>query len=163
MQDTRLFARTALREVQAGDVVTALLHDDSPERFTEDARSIFAPQPDLRCVWTGKALAGGRFCIDHVLPFSLWRSNALWNLLPADPVVNGKKSDRLPERQLLVARRAAVVGCWEIAREERPERFAREAEGLAGTSEPGLGVLFEAMVEAVEVTAMQRGAERWAG
>ena len=109
----------------AGDVVTALLHEDSPERFTEDARSIYLgspPQPDLRCVWTGKALAGGRFCIDHVLPFSLWRSNVLWNLLPADPAVNGKKSDRLPERKLLVARRAAVVGCWEIARDERPEK-----------------------------------------
>lgn len=158
-----LTARLSGGEVQAGDVVTALLHDDSPERFTEDARLIFAPQPDLRCVWTGKPLAGDRFCIDHVLPFSLWRSNALWNLLPADPAVNGKKSDRLPERKLLVARRPAVVGYWEIARERRPERFAREAEGLAGTSEPGLGVLFEAMVEAVEVTAMQRGAERWAG
>lgn len=48
-----LTARLSGGEVQAGDVVTALLHDDSPERFTEDARSIFAPQPDLRCVWTG--------------------------------------------------------------------------------------------------------------
>ena len=77
--------------------------------------------------------------------------------------MNGSKSDRLPERKLLLARRDAVIGCWEVARDKRPLRFKREAEGLAGSEEPGLGVLFEAMVEAVEVTAMQRGAERWAG
>ena len=75
----------------------------------------------------------------------------------------GSKSDRLPERKLLLARRDAVIGCWEVARDKRPLLFKREAEGLAGSEEPGLGVLFEAMVEAVEVTAMQRGAERWAG
>ena len=57
-----------------------------------------------------------------MLPFSLWRSNALWNLLPADTGVNGSKSDRLPERKLLLARRDAVIGCWEVARDKRPLR-----------------------------------------
>ncbi len=150
-------------DVTPGDVVSVLTQDSSADRFTTDARAIFAGHDDLRCVWSGKALTAERFVIDHVLPFSLWRNNALWNLLPADAAVNGRKSDRLPERRLLLARRDAVIGCWEVAREKRPTRFKREAEGLAGSEEPGLGVLFEAMVEAVEVTAMQRGAERWAG
>jgi hypothetical protein len=42
-----------------------------------------------------------------------------------------------------------------LLRDDSGDRFTREP--------PGLGVLFEAMVEAVDVTAMQRGAERWAG
>jgi HNH endonuclease len=103
-----------------------------------------------------------RFAVDHVLPFSLWRSNELWNLLPANPVVNGRKSDRLPERRFLLGRRSAVVSCWNVARTQRPQRFEREAEALAGVARAPLNELFDAMVEAVEVTALQRGAERWA-
>jgi len=157
-----LTSRLSSGEVLAGDVVTQLLSDEQPLRDTDDARDIFAGQPGLRCVWTGEALSKARFAVDHVLPFSLWRSNDLWNLLPSAPAVNNRKSDRLPERRFLLGRRASVTTCWELARERIPARFEREASGLAGTSGASLDVLFDALVEAVEVTAMQRGAARWA-
>ncbi len=82
--------------------------------------------------------------------------------MPTDAAVNGRKSDRLPRRAFLLGRRGAVLGCWELARTQRPQRFEREAAGLTGVAQPSLDVLFDAMVEAVEVTALQRGAERWA-
>ena len=41
-----------------------------------------------------------------------------------------------------------------MARDKRPLRFKREAEGLAGSEEPGLGVLFEAMVELIRVETL---------
>jgi hypothetical protein len=149
-------------EVAAGTVVSQLLRNDRElvDRETADAREIYAALPDLRCVWTDRPVKGG-FAVDHVLPFSLWRSNDLWNLLPAAPSVNGSKSDRLPERAFLLGRRSAVVSYWEAARTRRPQRFEREAAGLAGAASPSLDVLFDAMAEAVEVTALQRGAERW--
>jgi len=157
-----LTSRLAQGEVTVGRVVTQLVLDAEPLRDTDDARELYAALPDLRCVWTGEPLTRKALAVDHVLPFSLWRSNDLWNLLPAHAAVNASKSDRLPGHRFLLDRRRAVVGYWELARELRPERFEREAEGLAGVARPSLDALFGAMVEAVEVTALQRGAERWA-
>lgn len=48
----------------------------------------------LYCVWTGKKTK--QYEIDHLLPFSVWKNNDLWNLLPADIKINGQKSDKIP-------------------------------------------------------------------
>ena len=46
--------------------------------------------------------------------------------------MNGSKSDRLPERKLLLARRDAVIGCWEVARDKRPLLFKRDGDAEEG-------------------------------
>jgi hypothetical protein len=78
--------------------------------------------------------------------------------------VNGKKSDRLPEHGLLLQRKDAIVFYWESARQQYERRFDHELVKFTGRKpetgnwqNPG----FQRLVEAVEVTAIQRGAERW--
>lgn len=83
-----------------------------------------------------------RLAIDHVLPYSLWRSDDLWNLLPSDGRVNSAKSDRLSTRELLGARRDVIECHWTLSREALPHRFALEARVETGTDEPDLGRLF---------------------
>ena len=101
--------------------------------------------------------------MDHIIPFVLWRNNDTWNLLPADSMVNNSKRDRLPERSLLNKRRDVIIQYWRIIRDNFPERFRREMTGLTGRvmEENWEKVLFSALSDAVEFTALQRGVERW--
>jgi len=109
--------------------------------------------------------------VDHVIPFSLWRNNDLWNLLPAHPHMNSLKKDRLPERSLLERRKELIIYYWEILREAAEERFRNETAlfigDFGGISESKMkrdwqNLLFARLVESVEITALQRGTARWA-
>ena len=49
----------------------------------------------LRCIYTGKELDAESH-IEHFIPHAWVGHDQLWNLVPADPVFNMRKSDRLP-------------------------------------------------------------------
>ena len=148
-------------EVSPEAVVRRLLERPDTARETAAAREVYGRIPGVECVWTGRRLRPQSLAIDHVLPFSLWRNNDLWNLLPADRVVNERKSDRLPARGLLLARRGAILHCWEASRAAFPRRFESEATHQTGEPRPRPATLFEVLLESVEVTALQRGCQRW--
>lgn len=151
--------------VRSGDVLPLLLARPTPERATGIARQIYLARGVDRCAWSDKRLSE-RFAVDHVIPFALWGSNDLWNLLPVDERVNGQKSDKLPSASLLSERRKAVIQCWTLLRDAVPEAFDRQALHLLGRSIGGPmkweDDLFTRLREAVELTALQRGVERWA-
>jgi hypothetical protein len=103
--------------------------------------------------------------VDHAIPFSLWGNNDLWNLLPADKAVNGQKSDKLPTSELLKSSQPQILDCWRLTRDSMPQAFDRQAAHLLGHDlSPGKAweqELFTRLREAVELTALQRGIERW--
>jgi len=142
-----------------------LLAPAAAGRDTALAREAFSglPLAERRCVWTGRSLRRG-FEVDHVIPFALWQNNDLWNLLPAARAVNNAKRDRLPDRRLLRVRQSAIQDCWSVLLEAHPRRFPAELARLTGESEASrdLDAGFEALCEAIETTALQRGCERWA-
>jgi len=149
--------------IDAGVVLPLLLARPEPLRATALAREVFLAAGADRCVWSGRSL-DGRFDIDHVIPFSLWGNNDLWNLLPAHGRVNADKSDRLPGARLLRARRPAIIASWALLRGAMPDAFDRQAAHLLGCTpgrSPPWDDLFARLREAVEVTACQRGVERW--
>jgi len=137
-----------------------LLTPALPEREVGHARKVFASLPERQCVWTGRAL-GSAFEVDHVIPFSLWHNNELWNLLPASRAANSQKRDRLPARRLLVDRRSAILDAWGALHESLPRRFEVELSHLTGHESLDLDAGFESLCEAVEVTAIQRSCPRW--
>ena len=100
-----------------------------------------------------------------MIPFALWGNNDLWNLVPADPKTNSSKSDKLPATALLHDRRSEILLSWECLRAEMPEPFDRQAQHLLGKPLATHGTwktdLFSVMREAIEMTAIQRGVERW--
>jgi len=151
--------------VKASQVIDCLLAVPDPARNVSDARRYFQSLPGRVCVWSEKTLGTGRFDVDHAMPFSLWRNNDLWNLFPAAPSVNAQKSDKLPTYELLNLRRDTIIPYWQGLQSALGERFAREAQTLLGRDSftPGNWEtrLFSRFVEAFEVTANQRGAERW--
>lgn len=150
--------------IRSSDVLPLLTARPEPERATQLARQIFLRRGLEVCTWSGRRLTS-EFAVDHVIPFSLWGSNDLWNLLPVDPKVNGEKSDRLPTAELLRERQGVIVRGWQMQRDEVPDAFDQQAAHLLGRA-PGGPLkweddLFASLREAVELTALRRGVERW--
>ncbi|HOG14558.1 MAG TPA: hypothetical protein PLY39_05335 [Synergistales bacterium] len=101
---------------------------------------------------------------DHAIHFSLWRCNDLWNLFSVNKRINLQKSDKLPSRRLILDRKGSICGTWEHYHQEYPVRFGAETESFCGREIAGRAQwqdrLFSLFAEPVEVTALQRGAER---
>lgn len=149
--------------VTVGEVLNRLVMNPTEERNVGAAKAVFDGMVEKRCVWSDKTLRAG-YAVDHVIPFSLWHNNDLWNLLPCDARVNGSKSDKLPERGLLFQRRDAIVFCWEQVRQRHERRFDHELVGFTGARRSAgnwQSAAFQRLAEAVEETALQRRAERW--
>jgi SAM-dependent methyltransferase/SOS-response transcriptional repressor LexA len=153
------------RQVPVALVLEKLLIHPETERDVYASRELFKATPGLRCVWTNDPLPLRRFDVDHVIPFSLWHNNDLWNLVPADGRINNEKRDRLVTRDLLASSRERIIGCWQLQRRHMPCRFdvevSRTLLGRAHAESQWEKPAFAALLEAVETLALQRGIERW--
>ena len=85
-------------------------------RDTNVARQLL---PDTcKCVWTGKTIR--KYDIDHILPYSVWFSNDLWNLMPVTPAVNRQKGAKIPTPELIKKRQSNIIKYWTIYKEKSP-------------------------------------------
>jgi SAM-dependent methyltransferase len=155
-----LTSKIAKGEIKPSEIIDLLLTVPIAERDVDAARAVYEALDSKVCVWSN-ILLQGRFEVDHVVPFSLWQNNELWNLLPAHPKVNHNKKDKLPEKRLLKQRMPVILDYWNIMHRAYPKRFEHETRRFTGVG--GLDFLktFNVMVEAVEVTWLQRGCLRW--
>lgn len=88
------------------------------ERNTNAARSIIRNSLNgtdyYVCTWSNQPLNHG-YEIDHIIPYSLYYNNDLWNLVPCRPKINRGKSDAIPYKQLEEQEtRNRIIRCWEI-------------------------------------------------
>ena len=106
----------------ATDKIDAMIYKTIfSDRNTNIGRK-FLPN-NCECVWSGKKLKNGNYDIDHVLPYSIWFNNDLWNLLPCDSGINGKKSDKIPSPELIQKRKNIIISYWDIYEEKAKELF----------------------------------------
>ena len=139
------------------------------ERDVNDARvfyeSLLKKQGYLECIWSGKKIQSmSALHIDHMIPFSVWSNNDLWNLLPADKDTNKKKHDRIPSTELLRKRRTEVLNYWRILRSQFPKRFDSEVGlSLTGTifNDEILSTAFDKLREKVEYLTELYGYDDW--
>ncbi len=159
-----LTARINKNEIKASQVIDCLLTTPIQERDVSAAKSFYDSLGSKECVWSGRPLLN-KYELDHAIPFSLWKNNDLWNLLPADPQVNGSKSDRLPTFDTVKKRKDCIIYYWKAIHAEFPSRFAYEAAKFTGTEKftdaNWENRLFATFSEAIETTAIQRGVGRW--
>jgi hypothetical protein len=87
-------------------------------------QQILNKQGKVYCVWTGKALSS--YDIDHMIPFSIWKNNDLWNLLPALKTINNKKRDKIPAPQIIEQQKDLIIYYWELINTEHIRRFQKE-------------------------------------
>jgi hypothetical protein len=109
-------------------VIQEVLKSPVEEREIAESRNIYNSlknrQVRLKCVWSDRPLDD--YAIDHAIPFSVWKNNDLWNLLPSHPAVNNRKSDRIPSAGLIEKRKGQILFYWQKSEEYNPERFHRE-------------------------------------
>jgi len=81
------------------------------------------------CVWTGKKITSlSETNIDHVIPFSVWKNNDLWNLLPSTPPVNRAKRDKIPTPEIIERQKDLIINYWGIILESQSKRFQKEIQ-----------------------------------
>lgn len=157
-----LTAKLSNQQLRPSQVIDLLLVNCDPDRDVHAVRSLYKKTDVKECVWSGKNLKD-KFAVDHAIPYALWKNNDLWNLLPSDETVNNHKRDKLPSHQLLVARKDCIINYWEQTQHNYPERFAYEMKRVSGEAycPNWQNKLFSFFHESVEITAIQRGVERW--
>lgn len=112
---------------EAMHIIDRLSNDDlAIERDTSDIRSIL--EDGMECVWSGKFLTPKTSDIDHVLPFSVWYNNDLWNLLPADKKINNQKRDKIPSPKLIEKRADVIIDYWKRYEQQWNHRFNNELD-----------------------------------
>lgn len=87
-------------------------------------RELLAQQGNVFCVWSGKKLSS--YHIDHMIPFSIWKNNDLWNLLPSATKINNNKFDKIPSPLLINHRQDLILHYWQLLNEKHPQRFRKE-------------------------------------
>lgn len=161
-EQTEIFAKGSVR---ASLVIDRLLLAPDQGRNVTEAQKFFSSRSSRPCVWSQRELNGIGFAVDHAMPFSYWRNNDLWNLFPTSPQINAQKSDKLPTYRQLHGSRDIIIDYWRGLNDAMGARFEREAQTLIGREPFRHGnwetLLFSRFVEAFELTANQRGAERW--
>ena len=155
----------AKREVSIPEILALLIIPPKNERNVSLAKNVYKKVIGLTCVWSGIPLSQTRFDVDHVIPFSIWNNNDLWNLLPSDPKINHQKRDRIVTLPILRSSKDRIIHYWKILYQEAPQRFQTELRRTLLGSRPSLENwetrAFSTLSEAVETIALQRGVERW--
>ena len=142
------------------DLITKSTQED--ERTTYLIRKLFKDKK-VECVWTGKSL--NEFAVDHMIPWSVWRNNDLWNLLPSDKKVNGKKSDLIPSVKLVKKRFDTIRTYWEQYQDAFPHLFEKELERGLGLNldEAFSSMGCEALEQKILKVSLSSGSGVWEG
>jgi hypothetical protein len=125
-------------------------------------KSILLKTGEVFCVWTGKKIRN--YDIDHVIPFSIWKNNDLWNLLPAQSAINSKKRDKIPSAELITNQKDIIIHYWEIIHRAQEQRFLQEIQvTLLGTNsvKNWQNTAFKQLINTSKYLIETRGYEPW--
>lgn len=135
-QDSILFkwaefsVNASKQNLSISKVVNEVLKSPITEREISESKRIYKEilkrEGQVYCVWTGKKIAS--YDIDHLIPFSIWKNNDLWNLLPSDSKTNNQKRDKIPSPELIEKQKNLIVDYWEILNESQSQRFNKEIQ-----------------------------------
>jgi hypothetical protein len=130
------------------NIIDKLSGDTLEVRETNTIRNLLPN--DKVCVWSGKKLQGENYDVDHVLPFSVWFNNDLWNMLPTDRKLNQqKKKHKIPTRKLIKKRANIIMDYWNLYKENIPLLFNSQIKvALVGQDEEE-GNEFELAIESL--------------
>jgi len=111
-------------------VLESLLISPENERDVDLSKKIYKElikkKGRIECVWSKKVITDKTLNIDHVLPFSIWQNNDLWNLLPAHREINLNKKDKIPSPELIKGRSKQIKYYWRIVHSVCKNRFEKE-------------------------------------
>lgn len=135
-QDSILFkwaefsVKASGKKLSFANSVTEVMKSPITERDVIDSKklynSILKKDGLVYCVWTGKAITN--YDVDHIIPFSIWKNNDLWNLLPSQSTTNHDKLDKIPSVDLIERRKDMILHYWELINKFQSQRFEKEIQ-----------------------------------
>ncbi|RUO75335.1 HNH endonuclease domain-containing protein [Idiomarina seosinensis] len=151
--------------VQKAHVFGVLLESSNVARDQSVASKYYKQQSNLCCVWTDEQISAKTLAVDHVLPFSLWFSNDLWNLQPSFKAVNSRKGDKVPLPELLQQRKDPLLDNWRYLYECEPTQFKSEVTRTIGRFEQRnwREQLFSHLLQTAEIAVNARQLPAWEG
>jgi len=161
--------KSAKNRIKAkSSIISRLTDNPITERNVNESKSyikkILSQAGTIKCVWSGISIRNNKYHIDHLLPFSIWRNNDLWNLLPTNSSVNIQKSDKIPSLIRLENSRTRIFEYWDILFSSNEIRFTREIEhALLGRpiSNGWKERAFDRLKSHSEFLIKYRGYEQW--
>lgn len=157
---------TSSKKLNTEKILTEILKNPITERDVESSKKLYKnilkDAGDIHCVWTGKKIE--KYDVDHVIPFSIWKNNDLWNLLPAQPTINNNKRDKIPSVNLLNKQKDFIINYWEIIQNIQQERFEDEIKiALLGKNnfENWQNNAFNQLLNTSKYLIETRGFEQW--
>lgn len=125
------FSVNASREqLTVNKVLNEVLTSPITERNIKESKLLYKEilnkEGKVYCVWTGRNIT--RYDIDHVIPFSVWKNNDLWNLLPSDSRINNLKRNKIPSPEIIERQKNLILDYWEIIFENQANRFKKEIQ-----------------------------------
>ena len=97
----------------------------------------------LKCTWSNNPIRSAKALhIDHIIPYSIWKNNDLWNLVPTTETINRKKSDSIPSLSLLKATQTKnnILDYWSRISQSFSPRFQLELTKSFGNSDSDLNL-----------------------
>ncbi len=154
-------------QVTLQEVMPHVLIDIFEERDQSIAREIantlLEEEHHLTCIYSGKELRS-KYDMDHILPYSIFYNNDLWNLVPVAPVVNNKKSDKIIALETLNASKKRLLEYWDYVADAKQFQFSTELKStlrIDTISASWHNQLFNAVARQADITAQHRGLTRW--
>lgn len=118
------------KQLSIDQVINKVLKNPITERDVAESKQIYKAilgnKGKVYCVWTGKQIR--KYDIDHMIPFSVWKNNDLWNLLPSQATINNYKRDKIPAVSLIEKRKDLILYYWNMVNEYQPFRFKKEIQ-----------------------------------
>ncbi|WP_078347981.1 HNH endonuclease domain-containing protein [Mucilaginibacter pedocola] len=102
--------------------------------------------------------------MDHIIPFTIWKNNDLWNLLLARSELNNQKRDKIPSPTLIENRRELITHYWGVIHKHSQLRFQKELQvALLGYESPDNwhGPAIEQLTKNYDHLINTRGFEAW--
>jgi hypothetical protein len=155
------------RKIGKGTILETLssspVEKRDPKTSKEYFKEVLGLEGKVICVWTGKAVS--KYVIDHVIAFSAWRNNDLWNLLPAQTTTNGEKSDKVPSEMQLELSRERILHYWSLLEQKHQQRFQKEVQTTLLGNRPYSNwpaTAFDQLKSSCAYLIQERGYEPWA-
>jgi len=154
------------KQLSVDQVINEVLKNPITERDVAESKQIYKTilksKGNVYCVWTGKQIK--TYDIDHMIPFSVWKNNDLWNLLPSQATTNNKKRDKIPAVGLIEKRKDLILYYWNMINEYQPFRFKKEIQvALLGndTCDSWQDTAIQQLQKRCDYLISNRGYEEW--
>jgi hypothetical protein len=173
-QDSILFkwaefsVQASNRTLTTTQVLNEVLKNPVSERDILESKALYRrillTEGKVRCVCSGDTIS--KYDIDHIIPFTIWKNNDLWNLLPARPDLNNRKRDKIPSPELINSRRDLITYYWSLIHQHNQVRFYRELQtALLGydTTTDWYEPAITQLTDSCNYLISTRGFEGWSG